>query len=109
MPTWIQNQQRITAAFEFLWKEKQRKQHFNTSINDSNNTVAANDKSDSHDSSGNGGYETYFWNDVRRTVFKKDLNDAYEKIVHWKRNLFMMPSDAAGKKYIEEITHLLKL
>ena len=33
----------------------------------------------------------------------------YEKFVHWKRNLFMMPSGAAGKKYIEEITRLLKL
>ena len=51
----------------------------------------------------------YFWNDVRGTVFEKDLNDAYEKIVHWKRNLFMMSCGAAGKKYIEEITRLLKL
>ena len=32
-----------------------------------------------------------------------------EKIVHWKRDLFMMPSGAAGKKHIEEITRLLKL
>ena len=51
----------------------------------------------------------YFWNDVRGTVFEKDLNDAYEKIVHWKRNLFKMSCGAAGKKYIEEITRLLKL
>ena len=29
--------------------------------------------------------------------YSKDLNDAYEKIVHWKRNLFMMSSRAAGK------------
>ena len=43
------------------------------------------------------------------TAFGNDLTDAYEKIVHWKRNLFMMPSDAAGKTYVEEITHLLKL
>ena len=37
------------------------------------------------------------------------MNDAYEKIVHWKRNLFMMPSGVAVKKYIEEITRLLEL
>ena len=41
-----------------------------------------NGKSDKHDSNGNGGYEPYFWNDVRGTVFEKDFNDAYKKIVH---------------------------
>ena len=40
---------------------------------------------------------------------EKDLSDAYEKIVHWNRNLFMMLSGPTGKKYIEEITRLLKL
>ena len=42
--------------------------------------------------------------------FRKDLTDAYEKIVHWNRNLFMMQSgkSAAEKKYIQEITRLLK-
>ena len=34
--------------------------------------------------------------------------DAYERIVHWKRN-FMMPSGSAGEKYIKEVTRLLKL
>ena len=72
----------------------------NTVINDTNKVVVANDKSNSHKSNGNGGYKMYFWNDVRGTVFK---------IVHWKQNLFMMPNGAPGKKYIEEITRLLKL
>ena len=72
----------------------------NTVINDTNKVVVANDKSNSHKFNGNGGYEMYFWNDVRGTVFK---------IVHWKQNLFMMPNGAPGKKYIEEITRLLKL
>ena len=81
----------------------------NTAIDGSNSREAANDKSDSHNSNRNGGYKRYFWNDVRGTVFKKNLNDAYEKMAYWKQNLFMMPSGAAGKKYIEEITFLLKL
>ena len=72
----------------------------NTVINDTNKVVVANDKSNSHKSNGNGGYKMYFWNDVRGTVFK---------IVHWKQNLFMIPNGAPGKKYIEEITRLLKL
>ena len=90
-------------------RNKENNINSNTAINDSSNIAATNDKSDSHDSNGNRDYETYFWSDVRGTVFEKDLNDAYEKIVHWKRNLFMMPSGAVGKKYIEEITCLLKL
>ena len=44
----------------------------NTAINDSNNIVVANDKSDSHDSSGNRGYEIYFWKDMRGAAFEKD-------------------------------------
>ena len=90
-------------------RNRENKINSNTAINDSNNKAAANDESDSHDSNGNGDYETYFWNDVRETVFEKDFSDAYEKIVHWKRNLFMIPSGAVGKKCIEEITRLLKL
>ena len=54
----------------------------------------------SQKSNGNGGYKMHFRNDVRGTVFK---------IVHWKQNLFMMPNGAPGKKYVEEITCLLKL
>ena len=62
----------------------------------SNNIEADNDNSDSYDSSGNGDQENYFWNKVRGTIFEKHLADAYEKIAHWKRNLSMMRSGAAG-------------
>ena len=42
-------------------------------------TVATdNDKSDYHDSNGNRDHENYFRNEVRGTVFEKDLTDAYE-------------------------------
>ena len=43
------------------------------------------------------------------STFGKDLNNAYEKIVKWKKNLFMLSSGAAGKKYVEEVTRLMKL
>ena len=36
-----------------------------------------------YNANANGGYETQFWNDVRGTVFEKDLNNGYENIVHW--------------------------
>ena len=43
------------------------------------------------------------------STLEKDLNNAYEKIVHWKKNLFMLPSGAAEKSYVEEVTRLMKL
>ena len=58
----IKTNRELLQHLSFLQKEKQRKQHqSNTAINDSNNIVATNDKSDSHNYNGNGGYETYFW------------------------------------------------
>ena len=43
------------------------------------------------------------------STFEKDFNNAYEKIVHWNKNLFMLPSGAAGKRYVEEVTHLMNV
>ena len=53
--------------------------------------------------------EYFYWNNVAGTQFANELNNTYEKIVHWKRNLFMLPSGAAEKNYIEEVTRLMKL
>ena len=35
------------------------------------------------------GHESFYWKNIREIVFKQDLNDAYEKIEHWRLNLFM--------------------
>ena len=32
----------------------------------------------------------------------------YEEIVYWRKNLFKLPSGAAGKRYIRELTRLIK-
>ena len=53
--------------------------------------------------------EYFYWNNVAGTQFANELNNTYEKSVHWKRNLFMLPSGAAEKNYIEEVTRLMKL
>ena len=37
------------------------------------------------------------------------FDSAYEEIVFWCRNLFMLPSGAAGKKFVNEITRLLDI
>ena len=41
-----------------------------------------------------------------RKGYEKNIEN--EKIVHWKKNLFMLPSGAAGKRYVKEVTHLKK-
>ena len=43
------------------------------------------------------------------STFEKDLNNGYEKTVHWKKNWFMLPSGAARKRYVEEVTRLMEL
>ena len=43
----------------------------------------------------NKNWEYFYWNDVAGTQFANELDNSYESIVHWKRNLFMLPSGAA--------------
>ena len=78
-----------------------------TTTNDDNNDNTSN----SNNSNGNDipdkieSQEKFYWNLVARSTFEKDLNNAYEKIVHWKKNFFMLPSGAAGKRYVEVTSH----
>lgn len=39
--------------------------------------------------------------------FMRELDLAYNKIVFWRRNLFLLPTGKAGKRYIDETTRLL--
>ena len=41
-------------------------------------------------------------------VLSKRISNTYEKIVHWK-DLFILPSGVAGKRYVEEVTHIVAL
>ena len=50
---------------------------------------------------------TFFWNKVDGNTFTSDLNHAYDNIVFWKKNLFLLPTGAAGKKFITEMTRLM--
>ena len=51
--------------------------------------------------------ERFYWDQIKGSVIVQDINDCYEKIVFWRRNLFMLPNGAAGKNFIREITRLL--
>ena len=47
--------------------------------------------------------DKFYWNGVADAQLTNELDNAYEKIVYLKRNLFMLPSGAAGKNCIEEV------
>ena len=40
-------------------------------------------------------------------MFERNLSLAYEKIVYWKKNLFLLPSGQAGKSFIDEMSRLM--
>ena len=42
-------------------------------------------------------------------MYQKDLEEAYNQIVYWRKNTFMVPTGGAGKKFIDEISRLLNL
>ena len=51
--------------------------------------------------------ETFYWNERKGSDFLRDLDTAYEQIVYWRQNLFLLPTGKAGKKFIREITRLI--
>ena len=53
--------------------------------------------------------ETFSCNNIPGSIFQKDLDEAYEQIVCLHKNLFMLPSGAAGKRFINEINRLWNL
>ena len=54
-------------------------------------------------------YEEFYWNTVPRVTYHKDLEDTYNQIVFWRKNIFMVITEAAGKKFIDEIFRFLNL
>ena len=50
----------------------------------------------------------YTWGKYRDVEFEENVCFAYEQIVYWKRNLFMLPTGKAGRLFIDEITKLIR-
>ena len=51
--------------------------------------------------------ERFYWGTSKGSQVESDIDECYEKIVFWRRNLFMLPNGSAGKNYIREMTRLL--
>lgn len=48
------------------------------------------------------------WGNLTYDGFCKEINYIYEEIVHFKRNIFNIPSGKAGKDFVAELTYWLK-
>ena len=46
------------------------------------------------------------WEEVNGESCIQAINDAYEEVVLWKRNLFLPPSSKAGKTFVKELARL---
>ena len=52
-------------------------------------------------------HEFFYWGKIPGTEFNNQICIAYEQIVYWKRNLFLVPTGNAGKTFIKETTKLI--
>ena len=50
---------------------------------------------------------TRIWGNHSNNDLKQIVNSIYEEIVFWRKNVFMLPSGAAGKAFVKEITRII--
>eukprot|EP00794_Sanderia_malayensis_P000835 gene836-131_t len=50
---------------------------------------------------------TYIWEKLDPSAFEYDISNAYENIVYWKKNMFLLPSGKSGNDFIDEMTTLI--
>ena len=50
----------------------------------------------------------FTWGSTTANDFNTQINHAYNEIVHWRRNLFSVPSCAVGKEFVSELARLFQ-
>ena len=51
---------------------------------------------------------SFAWGNTNGDVFMKSILSAYEEVVHWRRNLFLVPSGSTGKSFVRELARLIR-
>ena len=94
-----------------IWRNRHERDNPNGNIQTNNITHhnlnndevdEMNNATNSHQKNQNENQEYFYWNVVAGTESANELSNTYEKIIHWKRNLFALPRGAAGKDYIQK-------
>ena len=49
----------------------------------------------------------YTWSQTGNTISSNTIDIIYDKVIFWRKNLFLLPSGSSGNRYIEETTWLL--
>lgn len=50
----------------------------------------------------------FHWGSLDGKKFCDSIHEAYEEIIHWKRNIFLLPSGASGNSFVVETARLLQ-
>ena len=50
----------------------------------------------------------FCWRDVDGETFTRSINRCYEMIVHWRGNLFKVPSGRTGKAFVQELVRMFR-
>jgi len=50
----------------------------------------------------------FVWGSKDASCFCEDLDAAYSEVVHWRRNVFEVPSGSAGKAFVCELARLFR-
>ena len=50
----------------------------------------------------------FTWGSHNGEVFREKIYSAYEEVVHWRRNLFQVPSGSSGKAFVSELARLFQ-
>ena len=46
------------------------------------------------------------WGEINGEDFTQIVNSSYDEVVHWRRNLFKVPSGKSGKAFVRELARL---
>ena len=49
----------------------------------------------------------HIWGKYKDHEFEKNLLQAYETVVFWRKNMFLLPSGKAERKFIREVSRLM--
>lgn len=48
----------------------------------------------------------FMWGEVNGTTFCQQVSSAYSEVVHWRRNIFLVPTGRVGTTFVKELTKL---
>ena len=51
---------------------------------------------------------SFTWGSCTGEDFCTSINSAYEEVVHWRRNIFQVPSGSSGKAFVSELARLFQ-